>query len=274
VESALEAAATRSRAALDAAVREEGAEREALARAEAAHEAAQRDVAAAEEALSLAGEPDPARREALGAEEAEVREARVRVAARLHHDDQSRAAVAGLGPEIERQQARADRWASLAAVIGSADGARFRVFAQGLTLDALVAHANEHLRQLAPRYRLARVPGQDLELQVIDRALGGEPRGVNSLSGGETFLASLALALGLSSLASQQVRVQSLFIDEGFGTLDPDTLDGALSVLDELQSTGRQIGIISHVPGLGERFGVRVEVLPVGAGRAAVRTVA
>ncbi len=127
--------------------------------------------------------------------------------------------------------------AALAEAIGSHDGKIFRAFAQGLTLDALLEQANHHLLGLAPRYALERVPAQDLEVQVIDRDMGDEIRGVASLSGGESFLISLALALGLSSLAAHSVRVQSLFIDEGFGTLDPATLDTALAVLDALQSS-------------------------------------
>ncbi|MBZ0150266.1 MAG: hypothetical protein K8J09_01950, partial [Planctomycetes bacterium] len=103
-----------------------------------------------------------------------------------------------------------------------------RNFAQSLSLDALLAAANHHLDQLAPRYQLERVPGLDLELHVIDREMGGDARAVNSLSGGESFLVSLALALGLSSMAAADVEVRTLFIDEGFGSLDPATLDSAL----------------------------------------------
>ena len=108
---------------------------------------------------------------------------------------------------------------------------------------------------------------------MVDGDLGDEPRTVRSLSGGESFLVSLALALGLSSLSSKDVRVESLFIDEGFGTLDAHSLDTALSVLDSLQAEGRQVGVISHVGGLAERIGVRVSVEPLGGGRSRVRVV-
>ena len=161
--------------------------------------------------------------------------------------------------------------AALAQAIGSHDGKTFRAFAQGLTLDALLEQANHHLLGLAPRYALERVPAQDLEIQVVDRDMGDEIRGVASLSGGESFLISLALALGLSSLAAHSVRVQSLFIDEGFGTLDPATLDTALAVLDALQSSGRQVGIISHVPAIAERVGATIRIVNMGAGRSRVR---
>ncbi|MDX2087500.1 MAG: AAA family ATPase [Kofleriaceae bacterium] len=165
-------------------------------------------------------------------------------------------------------EARIDR--ILGEVIGSHDGKRFRAFAQSLTLDGLLALANAHLDELAPRYQLERVPGHDLELQVIDRELGDEVRSVQSLSGGESFLASLALALGLSSMSAHDVRVRTLLIDEGFGTLDPATLDSALSVLDALQARGRQVGVISHVPQLVERVGACVRVVQRGGGRSEV----
>jgi DNA repair protein SbcC/Rad50 len=158
----------------------------------------------------------------------------------------------------------------LGQVIGSHDGKLFRSFAQSLTLDGLLAVANSHLEELAPRYQLERVPKHDLELQVIDRDLGNEVRSVQSLSGGESFLVSLALALGLSSMSAHDVRVRTLLIDEGFGTLDPATLDSALAVLDALQATGRQVGVISHVPALVERVGAHVRVSPKGGGRSEV----
>jgi exonuclease SbcC len=158
----------------------------------------------------------------------------------------------------------------LGQVIGSHDGKLFRSFAQSLTLDQLLAVANSHLEELAPRYQLERVPKHDLELQVIDRDFGGEVRSVQSLSGGESFLVSLALALGLSSMSAHDVRVRTLLIDEGFGTLDPATLDSALAVLDELQSTGRQVGVISHVPALLDRVRAHVRVTPRGGGRSEV----
>jgi exonuclease SbcC len=156
-------------------------------------------------------------------------------------------------------------------LIGSHDGKKFRIFAQGLTLEVLLDHANQHLLALAPRYRLERAPGHDLDIQVLDRDMGDEVRSVHSLSGGESFLASLALALGLASLAADTTRIDSLFIDEGFGSLDPDTLDLALSALDALQAQGRIVGLISHVPALVERIGVQVRVEREGGGRSRVR---
>jgi exonuclease SbcC len=183
-------------------------------------------------------------------------------------DARARRVAAFAQAEAADRAAEVDR--VLGAVIGSHDGKLFRSFAQSLTLDGLLAVANSHLEELAPRYQLERVPKHDLELQVIDRDLGGEIRAVQSLSGGESFLVSLALALGLSSMSAHDVRVRTLLIDEGFGTLDPATLDTALAVLDALQATGRQVGVISHVPALVERVGAHVRVAPKGGGRSEV----
>lgn len=172
--------------------------------------------------------------------------------------------------EIDEHQKANHRWAVLSTMIGSADGDRFRQFAQGLTLESLLAHANRHLKELAPRYLLARVPGEDLELQIVDQAMAGDVRSVNSLSGGETFLTSLALALGLASLSASQTPVRTLFIDEGFGSLDPKSLDTALATLDALQAGGRQVGIISHVAGIGDHIGVQVRIKPIAPGKSIV----
>jgi DNA repair protein SbcC/Rad50 len=193
-----------------------------------------------------------------------------RLGAQRTADDEARERARGLGDELARQRAAAERWAALSGLIGSSDGKKLPRFAQSLTLDAMLVYANHHLGELAPRYALVRVPGSDLDLQIVDRDMCDEVRSIQSLSGGESFLVSLALALALSSLASRDVRVDTLFIDEGFGTLDPQTLETALAALDALQSSGRQIGIISHVPGLAQRIGAQVQVKKLGAGRSRV----
>ena len=187
--------------------------------------------------------------------------------AELRRDEEARRLHSSKEEELARARKDAERWKALDQLIGSADGKKFRTFAQSITLDALLAYANEHLRDLAPRYRLMRVPGHDMELQIIDSDMANEVRGTNSLSGGETFLVSLALALALSSLASREVRIDTLFIDEGFGALDPQTLDIAISALESLQATGRQVGVISHVRALSEKIGTQVRVQRLGAGR-------
>ncbi len=208
--------------------------------------------------------------DAIAAAVADAEAHAARTAATLAADTDARsrreAAFAGLADD----EARAEVDRVLGSAIGSHDGKLFRSFAQSLTLDALLAVANAHLLELAPRYQLERIPRHDLEIQVIDRDLGDEVRSIHSLSGGEAFLVSLALALGLSSLSAHDVRVRTLLIDEGFGTLDPSTLDTALAVLDALQATGRQIGVISHVPALIERVGAHVSVVQRGGGRSEV----
>lgn len=192
---------------------------------------------------------------------------------RLRSDADARGRASELLPRIAATEQRARIWARLRDAIGDATGSRFQQFAQSLTLELLLAQANAQLRELKPRYALARVPGHDLELQLIDRDLGDEIRSIRGLSGGEKFLVSLALALALASLAAEDCRIDSLFIDEGFGTLDSHSLDVAVGTLDALHGEGRQIGVISHVPGLAERVGVEIRVEPVSSGRSRVRVI-
>jgi exonuclease SbcC len=159
------------------------------------------------------------------------------------------------------------RWDDLHALIGSADGKKFRNFAQGLTFEMMTAHANRQLRKMTDRYLLIRDAVQPLELNVIDNYQAGEIRSTKNLSGGESFIVSLALALGLSRMASRNVRVDSLFLDEGFGTLDDDALETALETLAGLQQEGKLIGVISHVAALKERIGAQIQVIPEAGGR-------
>ncbi len=167
---------------------------------------------------------------------------------------------AGLYQQIQAQQALYQDWQQLNSLIGAADGAKYRRFAQGLTLAQLVLLANRQLQQLHSRYQLARKADSELELQVLDSWQADSARDTKTLSGGESFLVSLALALALSELVSHKTRLESLFLDEGFGTLDPDTLESALAALDQLQSGGKMIGIISHVEALKERIPVQIKV--------------
>ncbi|MCE3027395.1 AAA family ATPase [Salinicola sp. DM10] len=162
------------------------------------------------------------------------------------------------------------RWERINGLIGSADGKRFRRIAQAYNLDHLLTHANQHLRALTPRYRVAR-GGSELGILVIDGDMADERRSVHSLSGGETFLVSLALALGLASMASHQLAIESLFIDEGFGSLDPASLALAMDALDGLQAQGRRVGVISHVQEMHERIPLQIRVEPKGNGASEVR---
>ena len=188
------------------------------------------------------------------------------LAFRLRTQTENKAKVSGLQEELNVRRTESERWAKLNELAGSADGAKFRRIAQGYTLDLLLNYANVQLRELTRRYRLERVP-ETLALQVIDRDMCDEVRTVHSLSGGESFLVSLALALGLSSLSSNRMRVESLFIDEGFGSLDAETLRVAMDALESLRTQGRKIGVISHVQEMTERIPVRICVNRAGNGR-------
>lgn len=172
--------------------------------------------------------------------------------------------------ELEAQQRELARWEQLHELIGSADGKKFRNFAQGLTFELMVGQANRQLQKMSDRYLLIRDQQQPLELKVIDNYQAGETRSTRNLSGGEGFLVSLALALGLSGMASRNVRVDSLFLDEGFGTLDEEALETALTTLAELQREGKLIGVISHVSALKERINTRIEVQPLSGGRSRI----
>lgn len=179
--------------------------------------------------------------------------------ARLLQQAKNKLTVEQIAKELAEKQTIAERWAKLNKLIGSADGAKFKVIAQSYTLNLLLLHANKHLSYLSKRYKLQQVP-DTLALQVIDCDMCDEIRTVYSLSGGESFLISLALALGLSSLSSNNLKVESLFIDEGFGSLDADSLRTAMEALEQLQMQGRKIGVISHVQEMSERISVQVQV--------------
>ncbi|PXX64879.1 exonuclease SbcC [Pseudomonas sp. LAMO17WK12:I10] len=180
-------------------------------------------------------------------------------------DQRRQDANQALGEQIAQAYTEWQRWARLNALIGSASGDTFRKIAQAYNLDLLVHHANAQLRQLVRRYRLKR-GGSMLGLLVMDTEMGDELRSVHSLSGGETFLVSLALALGLASMASSTLKIESLFIDEGFGSLDPESLQLAMDALDGLQAQGRKVAVISHVQEMHERIPVQIQVRRQGNG--------
>jgi exonuclease SbcC len=187
-------------------------------------------------------------------------------------DDERRNRTTALLGEIATQESRARTWGQVNELVGSASGQKFRNIAQQLTLDVLLGYANHHLAALARRYRLERI-ADTLGLLVVDQDMGDEQRSVHSLSGGESFLVSLALALGLASLSSQRVKVESLFIDEGFGSLDADTLRVAMEALDGLQAQGRKVGVISHVQEMTERIATQIRVERLSGGRSRLVTV-
>ncbi len=169
--------------------------------------------------------------------------------------------------KISAQKKEWQRWERLHNLIGSADGKKYRNFAQGLTFELMVTQANRQLAKMTDRYLLIRDDQSPLDLNVIDQYQAGEIRSVKNLSGGESFIVSLTLALGLSQMASRKVRVDSLFLDEGFGTLDDDALETALETLAGLQQDGKLIGVISHVSALKERIRTQIEIVPGSGGR-------
>ncbi len=171
---------------------------------------------------------------------------------------------------IARQKEISSRWNRLHILIGSADGKKFRNFAQGLTFELMVHHANTHLKRMSKRYILVRDTDSPLELNVIDTYQADEIRSTKNLSGGESFLVSLALALGLSKMASRNVRVDSLFLDEGFGTLDENALESALETLAGLREENKLIGVISHVRTLQERVPLQIQIVPGSGGRSRI----
>ncbi|MDP3813637.1 exonuclease subunit SbcC [Pseudomonas sp.] len=182
------------------------------------------------------------------------------IRAQLQGDDARRQGQQSLFAAISAKQGEYDLWQQLNSLIGSADGAKYRKFAQGLTLEHLVYLANQQLQRLHGRYQLARRSSGELELEVIDTWQADVARDTKTLSGGESFLVSLALALALSDLVSHKTSIDSLFLDEGFGTLDGETLEVALDALDSLNASGKMIGVISHVEALKERIPVQLKV--------------
>lgn len=181
----------------------------------------------------------------------------------LESDAARRLNQQALFEQIARSQQDYDDWSYLNQLIGSKEGDKFRRFAQGLTLDHLVYLANRQLGRLHGRYLLQRKTSDALELQVVDTWQADALRDTRTLSGGESFLVSLALALALSDLVSHKTSIDSLFLDEGFGTLDAETLDTALDALDSLNASGKTIGVISHVEAMKERIPVQIKVKKV-----------
>lgn len=189
-----------------------------------------------------------------------------RVEQQLQHNATLKQNQAELFAKFEQQKRVFDEWEQLYKLIGSHDGKKFRNFAQSLTFDMMINHANAQLVKMSDRYLLTADKEQPLSLNVIDNYQAGIVRTSKNLSGGESFIISLALALGLSNMASHKMQVNSLFLDEGFGTLDEEALDTALDTLSSLQRSGKLIGVISHIPALKERISSKILVLPQTGG--------
>lgn len=200
-------------------------------------------------------------------EQTDVRETLGNILYELRGDDEAREKSKDYLRTITAKQLIVDQWSALSGLIGSADGRKFRNYAQGITFDIMIAYANQALMKMNDRYLLKRKDKDGLELEVLDNYQAGVIRSTKNLSGGESFIVSLALALGLSKMASQNVQVESLFLDEGFGTLDEDALENALKTLSGLHQQGKLIGVISHVQELKDRISTQIIVTPKALGR-------
>lgn len=207
--------------------------------------------------------------EQLEEQKAELNSIRGRDNEKLNNHLEALSRLSQQNERIEAQEKETNRWRLLHELIGSADGKKYRNFAQSLTFELVLHYANAQLAQMSDRYslRIDPEPGSRLELFVEDHYQGAELRSIKNLSGGESFIVSLALALGLSQMVAGNMRLESLFLDEGFGTLDEDSLDIALSSLANLHRSGKTIGIISHVAALKERISTQIQVIPMSAGR-------
>lgn len=193
-------------------------------------------------------------------EQAQLHSRLGQITQQLQQQQQEKIRQQTLLEQIAIQQQQYDDLSYLHALIGSASGDKFRRFAQGLTLDNLVYLANKQLTRLHGRYLLKRKEADSLALSVLDTWQGDTERDTKTLSGGESFLVSLALALALSDLVSHKTSIDSLFLDEGFGTLDAETLDIALDALDNLNASGKMIGVISHIEAMKERIPTQLRV--------------
>lgn len=195
------------------------------------------------------------------------------ISATIKSDEANKKRTIQLRKERDEINEKATDWKKLNTLLGSSDGNKFRMIAQGYTLDIMLAFANKHLGELSGRYKLARISSDTLAIKVIDLDMMSESRSVHSLSGGESFLVSLALALALSSLSSNKMSIESLFIDEGFGSLDSETLSVAMDALERLQSMGRRIGVISHLAEIIERIPTQIHVIKSKEGKSRIEII-
>lgn len=208
----------------------------------------------------ISAEQVTAKLAAIQTEQAQLHSRLGQISQQLQQQQHETSRQQALLQQIRVQQQHYDDLSYLHALIGSASGDKFRRFAQGLTLDNLVYLANKQLERLHGRYLLKRKDAESLALSVLDTWQGDTERDTKTLSGGESFLVSLALALALSDLVSHKTSIDSLFLDEGFGTLDAETLDIALDALDNLNASGKMIGVISHIEAMKERIPTQLRV--------------
>ena len=254
--------------------------REALAAATTTRDGAEKKLAA-----TMATRPEGAdestsaalaeRRKELSSRRGELHQQVGRCREQLDDHRRKTKELASVLEQIDRARRDHDIWQSLHNLIGVGDGERFKLFAQILNLQELIDTANARLKWLAPRYSLTIATDEKgnprLSFYVRDAQLADAERPLTTLSGGETFLVSLALALALADYRAVEMPIETLLLDEGFGTLDTDTLNTAMDALERLQARGTQIGIISHLGGLRERIEARIVVDKVGNGRSEIR---
>lgn len=248
-------------------------ERDQLAKRAAALDARQKDLARKRAEQRLPLPPRDATEQALAETRAE-RENALRTLGslqeRLSANAVRKSQAAELTGLLKKQADTCRRWNALNELIGSADGKKFRNYAQELTFRRLIIMANRQLAFMTDRYLLVHSKTEALTLNVIDRYQADAVRSSRNLSGGESFIVSLALALGLAQMASRNVRVDSVFLDEGFGTLDEEALGTALDMLASLRQKGKMIGIISHVQAVRDRVSLQIQVSPLGNGKSAL----
>lgn len=196
----------------------------------------------------------------------------------LEDDQKTRLRQQTVSDELNRLKKDLALWKTMNDLIGDATGSKFSNFVQDLTLEQLIGYANKRLEEFSDRYLLDIPTAEEAEksdtLKVFDKYMGDARRSVRTLSGGETFLVSLAMAFALSDIASRNVKIESLFIDEGFGTLDPETLDQAITILEKMQNEGdKSVGIISHVGALKERITTQIQLEKSSLGHSTIRVV-
>ena len=223
----------------------------------------------------------------LEAERSELQRSLGSIEARLDEQQRALERLGSARKRLEEVHAERALWHDLHSLIGVNEGEEFKKFAQILNLQELIERANARLAWIEPRYSLtvaskerkANADEDDsgptreptLGFAIRDAHLAGVERPLTTLSGGETFLVSLALALGLADYRTTTMPIETLLLDEGFGSLDAETLETAMAALERIRSTGTQVGIISHVGALVERVEARVVVEKIGDGRSSVR---
>ena len=183
--------------------------------------------------------------------------------ARLQRHNMAKELMGNMFAQKQKAEVAKREWEEIADAIGG-DGKTLRKIAQCYTLRFLIEHANVEIRKFNSRYELLQVKNS-LGIRVVDHDRADDVRDTTSLSGGETFIVSLGLALGLSSLSSRNISFENLFIDEGFGTLAPDTLATVIDSLAMLQSSqGKKVGVISHTDTMSERITTQIRIIKDG----------